>query len=149
MTRYAPARHIAALVVVTVGCPAALFGSVVLGCGAVGYTGRCAMDSLIMSPIILLVAGIIAAILSRGWAGILAVVGGVILGMLLLFFASDAMGRPLPIDPVQAVIASIWFMVPTLFGYGVGRGVMLTIGWAMKPEAAKAVETQPAEAPSA
>jgi hypothetical protein len=32
-------------------------------------------------------------------------------------------GNPVPIDPMQGVIATVFFMPPVLLGYGVGRGL--------------------------
>jgi hypothetical protein len=146
MTRSGAARNIAAFAIVVVACPASLFVTVALGCAALGYTGRCAMDSAFLSPIILMAAGFVAGILTRGWMGFAIVVVGVVLGMFALLFVSDALGHPVPIDPISAVIATIWFMTPTLFSYGIGRAAMLFVGWAMKPEDAPAVEPQPTEA---
>lgn len=148
MARYALARSIAALVLLIVACPASLFGSVALGCGFVGYTGRCAMDSALLSPVILAAAGLIAGILMRGWTGLAIVLGGVVLGMFALLFVSEAMGHPVPIDPIQATIATIWFITPTALGYGIGRAAMRVVGWATSPEDAPATEPQPSEARS-
>ena len=148
MHRVPLVRNIVAFVLVVVACPASLYITVALGCAALGYTGKCAMDSAVLSPIILMTAGFIAGILSRGWTGILIVVAGVIVGMFALLYVSEALGHPVPIDPISGAIAGIWFMSPTLFSYGVGRGVMRIVGWALKPEDAKAPEAQPTEAPS-
>jgi hypothetical protein len=142
-------RNVAAFILVVVACPASLFVTVALGCAALGYTGRCAMDSALLSPIILMAAGFVAAILTRGWMGVAIVVTGVVIGMLALLFVSEALGHTVPIDPISATIASIWFLTPTLFAYGVGRAVMIIVAWALKPEDAKAVEPQPADPPSA
>jgi len=147
--RFPLARNLVAFILVIVACPASLYVTVGLGCAALGYTGKCAMDSAVLSPFILMAAGFIAGVLSRGWTGILIVVAGVVIGMFLLLYVSEALGHPVPIDPISAVIAAIWFMSPTLFSYGVARGIMLLIGWAMKPEDAMEAEPQPAEAPSA
>lgn len=148
MARYALARGIAALVLLVVACPASLFGSVALGCGVAGYTGRCAMDSALLSPVILVAAGLIAGILMRGWTGLAVVLGGVVIGMFALLYTSEAIGHPVPIDPIQATIATIWFVTPTAFGYGVGRAGMRVVGWAMDREDAPAAEPQPSEARS-
>jgi hypothetical protein len=149
VNRFPLARNLIAFILVIVACPASLYVTVGLGCAALGYTGKCAMDSAVLSPIILMAAGFIAGILSRGWTGILIVVFGVVIGMFTLLFVADALGNPVPIDPISGAIAGVWFMTPTLFSYGVARGVMRIIGWAMKPEDAKAVEQQSTEAPSA
>ena len=146
MARSAIARNIAAFVLVVVACPASLYLSIALGCGIVGYSGRCAMDSALFSPVILAAAGLGAGILARGWTGIVIVLVGVVVGMFALLFLSEALGRSLPIDPIQATIATIWFLTPTAFGYGIGRAGMRIVGWAMKPEDAPATESAPGEA---
>ena len=148
MTRSGAARAIAALVIVGVACPASLCVTVELGCAALGYTGRCAVDSALLSPIVLLAAGLVAGILTRGWMGLAAVVAGVVLGMFALLFVAEALDHPVPIDPISATIATIWFMTPTLFSYGIGRAVMLLIAWATKPDDAAAAEPQSTEARS-
>ena len=148
MHRFPLARNVIAFILVIVACPASLYITVTLGCAALGYTGKCAMDSAVLSPVILMTAGFIAGVLSRGWTGIFIVVAGVIVGMFTLLYVSEALGRPVPIDPISGAIAGVWFMTPTLFAYGVGRGVMLLIGWAMKPEEPKAPESPPVKAPT-
>jgi hypothetical protein len=149
MHRSPLARNLVAFILVIVACPASLYVTVALGCAALGYTGQCAMDSALLSPIVLLAAGFTAGLLTRGWTGLAIVVVGVVIGMFLLLFVAVALDHPVPIDPISATIGAIWFLTPTLFSYGVGRAVMLVIGWALKPEDAKAAEKQPVDARSA
>lgn len=59
-------RDIAALLLVAVACPAALFGGALLGCAAQGLTASCALTGILVSPILLLAAGAVAGILTRG-----------------------------------------------------------------------------------
>jgi hypothetical protein len=143
--RIALARNVAAFVVIVVACPASLFVTVALGCAALGYTGRCALDSALLSPVVLLAAGFVAGLLTRGWTGLAIVVSGVIAGMFVLLFVAAALGNPVPIDPISATIGAIWFMVPVLFSYGIGRGVMRLIGWALKPADAATADPAPTE----
>jgi hypothetical protein len=51
------------------------------------------------------------------------VITGVVVGMAAIPIVASIAGNPVPIDPVQGVIATIWFMPPVLIGYGAGRGV--------------------------
>jgi hypothetical protein len=51
------------------------------------------------------------------------VILGVLVGMVAIPIVASIVGNPVPIDPVQGVIATIWFMPPVLIGYGVGRAV--------------------------
>jgi hypothetical protein len=51
------------------------------------------------------------------------VILGVLVGMVAIPIVASIVGNPVPIDPVQGVIATIWFTPPVLIGYGVGRGL--------------------------
>jgi hypothetical protein len=68
-------------------------------------------------------AGLGAGLLARGWAGLGFVILGVLVGMLAIPVLASVAGNPVPIDPVQGVIATLWFTPPVLIGYGVGRGL--------------------------
>ena len=116
-------RRLAALVVVAVACPIALFGGALLGCAAQGLSASCAIDGILVSPVLLAGAGLGASLLARGWAGLGFVMLGVLVGMLAIPVVASAAGNPVPIDPVQGVIATVWFMPPVLIGHGVGRGL--------------------------
>ncbi len=117
------ARDIAALVLVAAACPVALFGGALLGCAAQGLSTSCALNGVLVSPVLLVAAGIAAALLTRGWAGLGIVAVGVLAGMIAIPLVATAAGNPVPIDPVQGVIATIWFLPPVALGYGIGRGI--------------------------
>ena len=116
-------RRLAALVVVAVACPIALFGGALLGCATQGLSASCAIDGILVSPVLLAGAGLGASLLARGWTGLGFVMLGVLVGMLAIPVVASAAGNPVPIDPVQGVIATVWFMPPVLIGHGVGRGL--------------------------
>ncbi len=116
-------RRVAALVVVALACPIALFGGALVSCAAAGLTPTCAVDGILTSPILLAAAGLGASLLARGWAGLTFVVLGVLAGMVAIPLLASVAGNPVPIDPVQGVIATIWFTPPVLTGYGAGRGL--------------------------
>jgi hypothetical protein len=115
-------RDLAALVVAAVACPAALFGGALLGCAAQGLTATCALEGILVSPILLFAAGVVAGLLSNGWVGLVFVMGGVLAGMVSIPLLASAIGNPVPIDPVQGVIATLWFLPPVVIGYGLTRG---------------------------
>ena len=117
------ARRLAALVIVAVACPLALFGGALVGCAAQGFTASCAINGVLVSPVLLLLAGLGASLATRGWVGVGFVILGVLVGMAAIPILASIAGNPVPIDPVQGVIATIWFMPPVLIGYGVGRGL--------------------------
>ena len=116
-------RRLAALVVVAAACPIALFGGALLGCATQGLSASCAIDGILVSPVLLAGAGLDASLLARGWAGLGFVMLGVLVGMLAIPVVASAAGNPVPIDPVQGVIATVWFMPPVLIGHGAGRGL--------------------------
>jgi hypothetical protein len=116
-------RRLAALVIVAVACPVALFGGALLGCATQGFSASCAINGVLVSPVLLVFAGLGASLVTRGWVGMGFVILGVLVGMVAIPIVASIVGTPVPIDPVQGVIATIWFMPPVLIGYGVGRGL--------------------------
>lgn len=129
----AMAGDMAALLLVAVACPAALFGGAMLGCAAQGLTTSCAMTGILISPPLLVGAGAVAGILTRGWPGLGFVTFGVFLGMLGIPIVASAAGNPVPIDPAQGVIAMIWFLPPVALGYGIARGVARLVARSRSP----------------
>jgi hypothetical protein len=117
-------RRLAALVIVAVACPVALFGGALVGCAAQGFSASCAINGVLVSPVLLVFAGLGASTLARGWVGLGFVIIGVLVGMVAIPVVATIAGNPVPIDPVQGVIATIWFMPPVLIGHGVGRGLI-------------------------
>ena len=115
-------RRLAALVIVAVACPLALFGGALVSCAAQGLSPSCAINGVLVSPVLLVVAGLGASTLARGWVGLGFVILGVLVGMVAIPVVAALAGNPVPIDPVQGVIATFWFMPPVLVGHGVGRG---------------------------
>ncbi len=121
-------RDMAALFLVAVACPAALFGGALLSCATQGLTAECALNGILVSPIILLLAGILAGILTSGWPGLGFVVVGALLGLVTIPLLASSVGNPVPIDPVQGVMALFWFLPPVVLGYGIGRGIVRVVG---------------------
>lgn len=116
-------RRLVALVIVAAACPIALFGGALLGCATQGLSASCAIDGILISPVLLVGAGLGASLLARGRTGLGFVMLGVLAGMLAIPVVASVAGNPVPIDPVQGVIATVWFVPPVLIGYGVGRGL--------------------------
>jgi len=114
-------RDVVALIMLAVACPAALFGGSMLGCIGKGFDASCAMDAIFVSPIILLGSGIVAGLLMRGWTGAFLMVVGVIIVMFLVLIVAFGLGRPVPVDPISGVIATMWFLAPVAVGYFIGR----------------------------
>lgn len=116
-----PARRVATIVVIAMGVPIALFAGVNLSCAADGMSPSCAGDGLLLTPLLLLVSGLIAAFLARGLVGFVLGAIGIAVGMLLLWIIAAVRGTFVPLDPAQAVLATIWFGLPSVAGYTMGR----------------------------
>lgn len=126
--RYSKPRDFLALAIVAVACPLAVFGGSAAGCiGQAGFQAQCALNGVWIAPLMLFVAGVAAGLVTRGWTGLLAVAVGTVIGMASILLISFAVGRPVPVDPVSAFIATVWFMAPIAIGYAGGR-----IAWRLR-----------------
>lgn len=120
--RYSRVRDIVAVVVVAVACPLSVYGGANLGCvGSAEFSSACALSVIFISPIVLLLAGVIAGVISRGWTGYMLVLMGAVIGMTAILFLSYLGGTSVPLDPITGTIATLWFLVPVTVGYGIGR----------------------------
>lgn len=116
------ARDLIALVVAFVACPISVFGGANLGCvGSAKFEGSCATTMVFTSPLILMAAGLIAGLATRGWTGLFATLVGVVGGMFAILAISNLAGRPVPPDPITGVVATIWFSGPVMIGYAIAR----------------------------
>ena len=114
-------RDIAAVVIAAVACPAALFGGSMIGCVGQGFQADCAMNAAFISPVLLLAAGILTGLVTRGWTGLLLTFVGTLIGMTAILVLSFGVSTPVPLDPVSGLIATTWFFAPESIGYGMGR----------------------------
>jgi hypothetical protein len=120
--RHGMLRDLIALVVVAVACPVAVFGGANLGCvGSVAFSDTCALTVIVASPLILLAGGAIGGISTRGWTGLLAVLVGMVVGMVAILVVSMAAGKPVPLDIFSALFATVFFGAPVVIGYAIGR----------------------------
>ena len=123
--RHAMMRDLLALVVVVLACPIAVFGGANLGCvGSAAFNGSCALTVIFVSPLILLVGGAIAGISSRGWTGLLVSLVGMVIGMFLILGLSFLAGKPVPVDIFTGVVATLFFGIPIMVGYAIGRVIV-------------------------
>jgi hypothetical protein len=120
-TRYGLLRDVLALAIAAFACPLAVFGGANLGCVGQGFNGECAMAAVFISPIVLLIGGGAAGLVTRGWTGLLVVFVGVVIGMTAILLLSFGIGQPVPVGPIEGAIATIWFTTPVVIGYGMGR----------------------------
>jgi hypothetical protein len=119
--RYSLLRDILALAIVAFATPLAVFGGANLGCVGQNFSGACAMTAVFISPIILLIGGALAGVVTRGWTGLMVVVVGTIIGMTVILVLSFGIGDPVPVDPISGTLAAIWFLAPITIGYAIGR----------------------------
>jgi hypothetical protein len=122
--RYSVLRDLAALVVVALACPIAVFGGSAAGCiGEDGFEASCALNGVWIAPLMLVAGGALAGLLTRGWTGLLVVLVGTFIGMTSILGLSFAVGRPVPVDLFSGVVATIWFAAPIVIGYAIARAV--------------------------
>ncbi len=115
-------RNVATVLVIAVACPLALLAGVDVSCLAGGMTAQCANNGLLVAPLILIAAGIISAFLNRGLVGFVLGLFGIIVGMGFLWvFAAAVRGTELPLDPVEAFIATLFFGVPPIIGWSIAK----------------------------
>jgi hypothetical protein len=119
--RYSVLRDFIAFLVVALAVPAATFGGSMIGCLGQGFNAECATRAVAISPVILLAAGITAGLVTRGWTGLLVGFIGNLVGMVAILVLSFGVNEPVPLDPVSGLIAMVWFGLPSLGGYGIGR----------------------------
>jgi hypothetical protein len=119
--RYSLLRDFVATVIVAFACPLAVFGGANLGCVGQGFNSDCAMTAVVISPILLVIGGGAAGLVTRGWTGLMLVLIGVVIGMTAILILSFGVGNPVPVDPISGIIATIWFTAPVMIGYGMGR----------------------------
>lgn len=110
-------RDALAVLAVAVACPVALFGGSMVGCVGQGFTSECAMSAIVIAPVMLLVAGVVAGFLTSGWLGLFLIWVGVAIGMTAILILTFAVGRPVPLDIFAGAIATVWFLVPVWIGY--------------------------------
>jgi hypothetical protein len=114
-------RDLTAILIAACACPAALFGTSMVGCMGQGFNAQCALSAAYISPVILIAAGIAAGLLTSGLIGLFLMWVGVAIGMTALLILSYMADRPVPLDPISGFIATIWFLTPVVIGYGTGR----------------------------
>lgn len=122
--RYSRLRDLIAVVIAAVGCPVAVFGGTNLGCVGQTFGTECAMSAMVISPLVLLATGIATGVATRGWTGLFLVLVGCAIGMTAILVLSFGAGRPVPLDPISGIIATVWFLAPVSIGYGIGRVAM-------------------------
>ncbi len=121
LDRYIWLRDVVAFTIVAVACPLALFFGHMLDCVAQGFEPKCAQAAFGISPMLLFASGVAAGLVTRGWTGLLFGFLGTITGMIVILVLSFGLSDPVPLDPFTGIIATFWFGVPTVTGYGIGR----------------------------
>ena len=120
--RHTVLRDWIALAIILVVVPLSVFGGTNIGCIGQGVSQACAAQGVFFSPLLLMVAGVVAGLITRGWTGLFAVGVGQIAGQVVIVAMSYLAGRPVPIDLFSGIVATIWFGAPIAIGYGLARG---------------------------
>jgi hypothetical protein len=143
--RHTVLRDWIALAIILVVVPLSVFGGTNIGCIGQGVTQSCAAQAVFLSPLLLVVAGLIAGLITSGWTGLLAVGVGQIAGQVVIVAVSYMAGRPVPIDLFSGIVATIWFGAPIAIGYGLARLGSLIVRVARRPDAAPEEPPAPAD----
>lgn len=114
-------RDWVALLIILVAVPMSVFGGVNVACVGEGVTQSCAPQVVFLSPMVLLISGVLAGVITRGWTGLFVVGVGQIAGQVLIVGLSYVSGRPVPVDLFSGIVATIWFGAPIAIGYGLSR----------------------------
>ena len=122
--RYSLVRDWIALVIILFAVPLSVLGGTNIACVGQGISSGCALDAVFISPVLLMGAGFVAGLITRGWTGLFVVGVGQILGQFLILLLSYLAGRGVPVDPFSGVIATVWFGAPIAIGYGLARGAV-------------------------
>jgi hypothetical protein len=110
-----------ALILILVVVPLSVFGGTNITCIGQGLSQTCAPQAVLISPLLLMVAGVVAGLITSGWTGLLVVGVGQIAGQVVIVALSYVAGRPVPIDLFSGIVATLWFGVPIALGYGLAR----------------------------
>lgn len=114
-------RDVAAAVIIAIACPIALFGGSMVGCLGQEFNADCAMTVAYISPVMLIAAGFVAGLVTRGWTGMMLVLIGLVIGLTVILMLSFSLSRPVNVDPISGLFAAVWFLAPITIGYGLGR----------------------------
>jgi len=120
--RYSLLRDWIALVLILFAVPLSVAGGTNIACVGQGFSSGCALEAVFISPMLLVVAGVVAGLITRGWTGLFVVGVGQIAGQVLIVVFAEVAGRPVLIDPFSAIVATVWFGAPIAIGYGLARG---------------------------
>lgn len=143
--RHTVLRDWIALAIILVVVPLSVFGGTNIGCIGQGVTQSCAAQAVFLSPLLLVVAGLIAGLITSGWTGLFVVGVGQIAGQVVIVAMSYLAGRPVPIDLFSGIVATIWFGAPIAIGYGLARLGSLIVRVARQPDATPEEPPAPAD----
>jgi hypothetical protein len=119
--RHTVLRDWVALVLILVVVPLSVFGGTNISCVGQGISQVCAPQAVFISPALLMIAGLVAGMITSGWTGLFVVGVGQIAGQVVIVAVAYIAGRPVPIDLFSGIVATIWFGAPIALGYGIAR----------------------------
>ncbi len=121
MIRFGTLRDWIAMAIIFIATPLAVFGGTNIACVGQGVSSDCAFTAVWISPLLLVIAGLVAGMITHGWTGLFVVGVGQIAGQVVIVGLAYTAGRPVPIDYFSAIVATIWFGAPIAIGYGTAR----------------------------
>jgi hypothetical protein len=147
--RHTVLRDWIALVLILVVVPLSVFGGSNVGCVGQGLTRECVPEAVLVSPLLLLGAGLVSGLISSGWSGLFMVGVGQIAGQVVVVAMAYLAGRQVPVDLFSGIVATVWFGAPIAIGYGIGR--LATRAWdrIRKPTASQEAGGPGGEPPAA
>jgi hypothetical protein len=132
-----------AMILILFAVPLSVFGGTNIACVGQGLSQQCSYLAVFISPLLLVVAGIVAGLITSGWTGLFVVGFGQIAGQVVIVALAYLAGRPVPIDWFSAIVATVWFGAPIAIGYGLARAAMFILGRRRPKDAAQAPEDAP------
>jgi hypothetical protein len=137
-----------AMVIILFAVPLSVFGGTNIACVGQGLSQECSYLAVFISPMLLVVAGLVAGLITSGWTGLFVVGVGQIAGQVAIVVFSYLAGNPVPVDWFSAVVATVWFGAPIAIGYGLARaGTFVVEGRRARVAAKDAATTEDTEAP--
>lgn len=146
--RHTVLRDWIALGLILVVVPLSVFGGTNVSCVGQGISQVCAPQAVFISPALLLLAGLVAGLITSGWTGLFVVGVGQMTGQVVIVAMSYLAGRPVPIDLFSGIVATLWFGAPIAIGYGAARaGAWVWRGLQRSKDAAATPEVPEAPKP--
>ncbi len=134
-----------AMILILFAVPLSVFGGTNIACVGQGLSQDCSYVGLLLSPLLLIVAGVAAGLITSGWTGLFVVGTGQIAGQVVIVVMAYLAGRPdaVVIDWFSAITATVFFGAPIAIGYALARGASFLVDRRRAAAAAAAAKDAP------